>query len=53
MKPTRERLDVRTKPMSYQLTKAEMEKDVGIDASPEDTIRAAFRQVKAVEDPDA
>ena len=38
---------------SYQPSKAELEEDVQFDASPEDVIRAAFQQVKVVEDPNA
>ncbi len=47
------RPEVRIKPNGYQPSKAELERDVGIAAKPEDIIRAAFRQVKVVEDPDA
>ena len=44
---------VRIKPNGYQPSRAELEKPMGIDASPEDVIRAAFRQVRVIRDPDA
>lgn len=37
------------KPSNYQPKKVELEEDVRIDASPEDVIRNAFRQVKITE----
>ena len=48
-----EKPEVRIRPNSYQPTKTEIEQEIFIDASPEDIIRAAFRQVRIVEDPDA
>lgn len=53
LKPGDRRPTVRVKPSGYQPNKAELEQDVRIDASPEDVIRTAFRQVKVVEDADA
>ena len=50
---TDNRSEIRVKPIDYQPSKAELEQDVRIDASPEDVIRSAFSQVKVVEDPDA
>ena len=47
------KLTVRVKPSRYQPSKAELNESIRIGASPEDIIRAAFRQVKVVEDPDA
>ena len=44
---------VRVRPNSYQPSKAELEEKFTIDASPEELIRAAFRQVEVVEDPEA
>ena len=48
-----EKPEVRVKPFEYQPSKAEREERVHIDATPEEVIRAAFRQVKVVEDLDA
>jgi len=44
---------VRVKPNSYQPTKAELEERVKIEATAEEVIRQAFRQVRVVEDKDA
>ena len=44
---------VRVKPRSYQPTKADMERDVSIDATPDELARAVLRPVKVTEDPDA
>ena len=44
---------VRIKPSSYQPSKAELEEDVRVDASPEELARAVLRQVRVVRDPDA
>ena len=46
-----ERPQVLVKPDRYQPTKAETEEDVSIDTVSEDAVRAAFPQVKVVEDP--
>lgn len=48
-----ERRTVRVKPQSYQPSKAELEEDVSIDATPEDLIRAAFQPANVVADPKA
>ena len=48
-----EKPEVRIRPAGYQPTKGELEREIFIDASPEDIIRASFRQVRTVEDPDA
>jgi len=53
MTETQDRPEVRVKPRSYQPTKAELEEELHINATPEEVIRAAFRQVKVVEDPQA
>ena len=45
--------EVRVKPHDYQPRKAGLEEPVHIDATPEEVIRAAFRQVKVVENPEA
>lgn len=47
-----QRPEVRVKPNSYQPSKAELEEDMRIEASPEEVIRAAFQQTKVVEDQD-
>lgn len=47
------RPEVRVKPHSYQPSKAELEADVSIDATPEQLARAVLRPVKIVEDPEA
>ena len=47
------RPEVRVKPSSYQPTKAELEEELRINATPEEVIRAAFRQVRVVEDVNA
>lgn len=44
---------VRVRPHSYQPRKAELEKPVKIDATPEQLARAILRPVRIVEDPDA
>ena len=44
---------VRVKPHAYQPSKAELEEDVKIDATPEKLAEAVLRPVKIVEDPDA
>ncbi|MCY4006279.1 MAG: hypothetical protein OXE84_05555 [Rhodobacteraceae bacterium] len=50
MNATNNRPEIRLKPSDYQPSKSELEADVRIDASPEDVIRAAFQQVRPVED---
>lgn len=50
---TIERPEVRIKPRTYQPSKAELEESFVFDATPEEVIRAAFQQVRVVEDPDA
>ena len=50
MTDTNGRPEIRVKPYDYQPTKAEREESVHIDATPEDVIRAAFQQVRVVED---
>ncbi|MCY3794810.1 MAG: hypothetical protein OXG51_10615 [Gammaproteobacteria bacterium] len=47
------RPEVRVKPRSYQPTKAELEADISIDATPEQLADAILRPVKVIEDPDA
>ena len=44
---------VRIKPSNYQPTKAELEEDVRIDATPEELARAVLRRVRVVRDPEA
>ena len=44
------RPEVRVKPNSYQPKKAELEEELHINATPEEVIRAAFQQVRVVED---
>lgn len=53
MTQPQERPEVRVKPSIYQPKKAELEEALHINATPEEVIRAAFRQVKVVEDPQA
>ena len=53
MTQTQERPEVRVKPNSYQPRKAELEEELHINATPEGVIRAAFQQVRVVEDPEA
>ena len=48
-----DRREVRVKPHTYQPTKAELEEEFHIDASPEDVIRAAFHPAHVIEDPEA
>lgn len=48
-----ERREVRVKPQTYQPTKAELDEEFHIDASPEDVIRAAFHPARVIEDPEA
>ncbi len=52
MTKTEKRPEVRVKPHSYQPTKANIDETIHIDSTPEDVIRAAFQQVRVVEDPD-
>ena len=56
-KPRRQELEprpvVRVRPNGYQPSKAEMEEEFTIDASPEELIRAAFRPARVIEDPKA
>ena len=40
---------VRLKPSSYQPSKAEMEEDIRIDATPEAVMRAVVRDVATIE----
>ena len=42
--------EVRIKPRSCQPNKAELEEDVGIDATPFELARAVLTQVKVVQD---
>ena len=53
MNNTQIRPEVRLKPSRYQPSKAKLDEDVRIEATPEDLIRAAFQPVKVIEDPDA
>ena len=46
MTKTREKPVVRLKPSSYQPSTAEMEEDIGIDATPQDVLRAVVRDVR-------
>lgn len=48
-----ERRTVRVKPHSYQPSKAEMEADISIDATPEEVAAAILRPVRIVEDSEA
>ena len=48
-----ERPEVCIKPRDIQPTKSDMEEPFVYDATPEEVIRAAFQQVRVVEDPDA
>ena len=41
---------VRAMPRSYQPTKADMERDVSIDATPDELVEAVLRPVRMVED---
>ena len=50
MNETNERPEVRVKPCDCQPGKAEREELLRIDATPDEVIRAAFRQVKVVDD---
>lgn len=42
--------EVRVRPYSYQPSKAELEEEMQIDATPEELAKALLRQVKVVED---
>ena len=53
MTQTGERPEVRVKPNCYQPRKAELEEELHINAMPGEVIRAAFQQVRVVEDPGA
>ena len=44
---------VRVKPHSYQPSKAELEEDAHIDATPDELAETVLRPVKVVEDLDA
>ena len=44
---------VRVKPYDYQPSKAELEKLVRINASPNELCRSAMTSVRIIEDPDA
>ncbi len=48
-----ERPEVRVKPHSYQPSKAELEEEFRIDATPEELLDAVLRPVKVVTNPDA
>ena len=43
--PDQDRRTVRLRPASYQPTKAEIEEDMSIDATPDELARAVFRPV--------
>ena len=45
--------NLRVKPRSYQPTKADMAKDVSIDATPDELAEAVLRPVRMVEDENA
>ena len=47
-----EKPDVRLKPSSYQPSKAQLEEDVSIDATPEKLARAVLTQVRIEIDED-
>ncbi len=44
---------VHVKPRNYQPSKAEMDEEVKIDATPDDLATAVLQPVNVVEDPDA
>ena len=44
---------VRVRPHTYQPSKAELEEDVRLDATPEELVRAVLQPVRIVEDHDA
>ena len=48
-----ERPEVRVKPHTYQSSKAELERPVKIDASPDALARAVLRPAKVIQDDDA
>lgn len=50
--PRQPRRTVRVKPSSYQPTKAELEKEIHIDATPEELARAIVTPVNVVHDGD-
>lgn len=45
--------EVRVRPYSYQPSKAELEEEIKIDATPEELAKALLRQVNVVEDENA
>ena len=47
---TKPKPTVRLKPASYQPSKAELEEDVRIDATPDDLARAIGAQIRVVHD---
>ena len=53
MNNSKPRFEVPLKPSKYQPSKAELDADARIEASPEDVIRTAFQQVKITENEDA
>ena len=53
MKMPEEKPEVRIKPRSYRPSKNELAEEIKIDASPEDVIRAAFRQARVADDANA
>ena len=42
---TKDKLVVRVRPATYQPSKAELEKDIGIDATPEELARVALQSM--------
>ena len=44
---------VRVRPHTYQPSKAELEEDVRLDATPEELARAVLRPVRVIEDENA
>lgn len=51
--PVDRRPVLKVKPRRYQPTKAELEEDMSIDATPDELAAAVLRPVKIVEDADA
>ena len=45
--------ELRVRPFSYQPSKAELEEDVRVEATPEELARAILRPVTVVEDTEA
>ena len=51
--PPKQKPIVRVRPHTYQPSKAELDEEVRLDATPEELVRAVLQPVQIVEDHDA